>query len=176
MASSLDAKQMRQLLQSISTDPQLRQSKDSILLAEDQYPDALDAIFTKLKTPTTLQNSINLLQWDRKASGGFDAELKTTTIISQNGMRAKYQLTPTRDNPWDTYTFRQWKYFVTNICLSAVQDALRNGDNSKTDMQHIFAPDKSGKAAVGHHSTKNNVQGMLFVPSHFITIPMASTG
>jgi hypothetical protein len=98
MASSLDAKQMRQLLQSISTDPQLRQSKDSILLAEDQYPDALDAIFTKLKTPTTLQNTINLLQWDRKASGGFDAELKTTTIISQNGMRAKYQLTPTRDN------------------------------------------------------------------------------
>ena len=161
MASSLDAKQMRQLLQSISTDPQLRQSKDSILLAEDQYPDALDAIFTKLKTPTTLQNSINLLQWDRKATGGFDAELKHTTIISQNSMRAKYQLTPTRDNPWDTYTFRQWKYFVTNICLSAVQDALRNGDNSKTGMQHLFAPDKSDKAAVGHHSTKNNVQGML---------------
>ncbi len=38
---------MKHLLQSISTDPQLRQSKDSILLAEDQYPDALDAIITK---------------------------------------------------------------------------------------------------------------------------------
>jgi hypothetical protein len=42
-----------------------------------------------------------------------------------------------------------------------VQDALRNGDNSKTGMQHLFAPDRSDKAATGHHSTKNNVQGML---------------
>jgi hypothetical protein len=89
MASSLDARQMKQLLQSISTDPQLRQSKDSILLAEDQYPDALDAIITKLKTPTTLQNAINLLQWERKKSAGFDAELRASTIISQNSMRAK---------------------------------------------------------------------------------------
>ena len=72
-----------------------------------------------------------------------------------------YQFMPTRDNPWDTYTFRQWKYFVTNLCLSAVQEALRNGDSSKTGMQHLFAPDRSDKAAVGHHSTKNNVQGML---------------
>ena len=117
MASSLDAKQMKQLLQSISTDPQLRQSKDSILLAEDQYPDALDAIITKLRTPTTLQNTINLLQWDRRIVAGYDAELRAATIISQNSMRAKYQLVPTRDNPWDTYTFRQWKYFVTNLCL-----------------------------------------------------------
>ena len=31
MASTLNAKQMRILLQSISTDPQLKQSKDSIL-------------------------------------------------------------------------------------------------------------------------------------------------
>ena len=30
MASTLNAKQMRQLLQSISSDPQLKQSKDSI--------------------------------------------------------------------------------------------------------------------------------------------------
>jgi hypothetical protein len=29
------------------------------------------------------------------------------------------------------------------ICLSAVQDALRNGDSSKTGMQHLFAPDRS---------------------------------
>ena len=37
--ADIDAKQMRALLQAISTDPQLQQSKDSILLAEDQYPD-----------------------------------------------------------------------------------------------------------------------------------------
>jgi hypothetical protein len=100
-----------------------------------------------------------------------DAELRASTIISQNSMRAKYQLVPTRDNPWDTYTFRQWKYFVTNLCLSAVQDALRNGDSSKTGMQHLFAPDRSDKAAVGHHSTKNNVQGMLLYHSILLASP-----
>ena len=53
MAATTTAKQMRLLLQSISSDPQMKQSKDSILLAEDQYPDSLDAIFTKLSVPTT---------------------------------------------------------------------------------------------------------------------------
>ncbi len=60
--ADIDAKQMRALLQAISTDPQLQQSKDSILLAKDQYPEALDAIFIKLTKPTTLQNTINLLR------------------------------------------------------------------------------------------------------------------
>ncbi len=57
----MTAKQMRLLLQSISADSQMKQSKDSILLAEDQYPDSLDAIFTKLTVPTTLQNAISNL-------------------------------------------------------------------------------------------------------------------
>jgi hypothetical protein len=67
MAATTTAKQMRLLLQSISSDPQMKQSKDSILLAEDQYPDSLDAIFTKLSVPTTLQNTISLLQWKRQS-------------------------------------------------------------------------------------------------------------
>ena len=75
-------------------------------------------------------------------------------------MRATYQLTPTTDNPWDTYTFRQWKHFATNLCLSAVQEALKTGDNIKT-MQHLFAPDRSAQAQGAHHNSKNNVQGML---------------
>jgi hypothetical protein len=58
MAATTTAKQMRLLLQSISSDPQMKQSKDSILLAEDQYPDSLDAIFTKFSSvPTTLQKN-----------------------------------------------------------------------------------------------------------------------
>jgi hypothetical protein len=155
--AELNAKQMRELLESISTDPQLKQSKDSILLAEDQYPDVLDAIFTRLTHPTSLQNTTNLLQWDRIAGGSYDAELKATTISSQSYMRATYQLTPSADNPWDTYTFRQWKHFVTNLCLSAVQEALKTGDNIKT-MQHLFAPDRSAHAQGAHHNSKNNVQ------------------
>jgi hypothetical protein len=93
--AELNAKQMKQLLQSISTNPQLKQSKDSILLAEDQYPEILDAKFTRLTTPTTLQNTINLLQWERKSGGSYDAELRATTINSQNYLRKQYELTPT---------------------------------------------------------------------------------
>ena len=74
--AELNAKQMKQLLQSISTDPQMKQSKDSVLLAEDQYPVILDAIFTRLTNPTSLQNTINLMQWDRRTSASYDAELK----------------------------------------------------------------------------------------------------
>ena len=160
MASTLNAKQMRTLLQSISTDPQLKQSKDSILLAEDQYPESLDAIFTRLTTPTTLQNTLDLLKWNRKSGGtNYDAELTAITIKSQDYMRATYQFTATAESPWDTYTFRQWKYFVTNLCLSAVQEALKAGDNAKS-MQHLFAPDRD-QAAGAAHNTKKNVQGML---------------
>ena len=161
MAEALNAKQMRQLLQSISTDPQLKQSKDSILLAEDQYPESLDAIFTRLTNPTTLQNTISLLKWNRKSGGtNYDAELKAITIKSQDYIRTTYQFTPTSESPWDTYTFRQWKYFVTNLCLSAVQEALKSGDNAK-GMQHLFTPDRSDQAKGAVHNTRNNVQGML---------------
>ena len=158
--ADIDAKQMRALLQAISTDPQLQQSKDSILLAEDQYPEALDAIFIKLTKPTTLQNTINLLRWHRKSGVSYDTELKATTIASQEYIRKAYQLSPTADNPWDTYTFRRWKYAVTNLCLSAVQDALKLGDNAK-GLQHLFAPDRSDPTIGSKVSAKSNVQGML---------------
>ena len=173
MAEALNAKQMRQLLQSISTDPQLKQSKDSILLAEDQYPESLDVIFTRLTTPTTLQNTISLLKWSRKSGGtAYDAELKAITIKSQDYIRTTYQFTPTADSPWDTYTFRQWKYFVTNLCLSAVQDALKSGagDNPK-GVQHLFAPDRSDKSKGAIHNTRNNVQGMLLYHPILLNLP-----
>ena len=157
MSAALTAKQMRQLLQSISADPQLKQSQDSILLAEDQYPDALEAIFTRLSTPTTMQNTMNLLQWNRKTeSTAFDAELKASTIKNQDYLRNTYQLVPTADNPWDTNTFRRWKYFVTNLCLSAVQDALKSADNSK-NLQYLFSPDQTENAAGAARKSKSNV-------------------
>jgi hypothetical protein len=175
MANALNAKQMRQMLQSISTDPQLKQSKDSILLAEDQYPESLDAIFTRLPTPTTLQNTISLLKWNRKSGGtAYDAKLKAITINSQDYIRTTYQFTPTADSPWDTYTFRQWKYFVTNLCLSAVQEALKSGDSAK-GMQHLFAPERTDQAKGVVHNTRNNVQGMLLYHPILLNSPyMAS--
>ena len=161
MSATLSAKQMRSLLQSISSDPQLKQSKDSILLAEDQYPESLDAIFTRLTTPTTLQNTMHLLQWNRKKeSTEYDAALRTSTIINQDYLRNTYQLVPTSDNPWDTNTFRQWKYFITNLCLSAVQDALKSGEYSK-NLQYLFSPDKSEETTGAARKSKTNVQGLL---------------
>ena len=178
MASELNAKQMRSLLQSIHSDPQLRQSKDSILLAEDQYPEALDTITTRLATPTTLQNTISLLQWDRRAvSSALDADLRATTIASQDLMRKAYELIPTADSPWDTYTFRKWKYFVTNICLSAVQEALKSGAHETSKgMQHLFAPDGSDLNKGPSHSSRSNVQGiLLYNPLLLPGLTMAST-
>ncbi len=130
----MTVKQMRLLLQLISADPQMKQSKDSILLAEDQYPDSLDAIFTRLTVPTTLQNAITLLQWQRNAcDSSYDSVLKNTSITNQDYLRETYQLIPISDNPWDNNTFRKWKYFITNnLFLSAVQEALKVTDYGKS--------------------------------------------
>ena len=171
MSASLTAKQMRQLLQSISADPQLKQSQDSILLAEDQYPEALEAIFTRLTTPTTMQNTMHLLQWNRKTeSAAFDADLKATTMANQDYLRKTYQLVPTGDNPWDTNTFRRWKYFVTNLCLSAVQDALKYSDSSR-NLQYLFAPDQKENEAGAARKSKSNVQGLLLYHPILLSSP-----
>ena len=157
----MTAKQMRTLLQSISTDPQLKQSKDSILLAEDQYPEHLDTMFNKLSVLTTLQNTMILLQWNRNlCDSSYDAALKSTSITNQDYLRQTYQLIPTADNPWDMNTFRRWKYFVTNLCLSAVQDAMKAGDYGKS-LKYLFQPDTNDEAKAGRHNTKSNVQGLL---------------
>ena len=157
----MTAKQMRSLLESISADPQLKQSKDSILLAENQYPEHLDSIFNKLTVPTTLQNTMNLLQWNRHSCDStYDAALKSTSITNQEYLRKTYQLIPTADNPWDLNTFRQWRYFVTNLCLSAVQEAMKAGDYGKS-MKYLFQPDHESKTTNELHNTKSNVQGLL---------------
>ncbi len=167
----MTAKQMRLVLQSISADPQMKQSEDSILLAEDQYPDSLDAIFTRLTVPTTLQNAITLLQWQRHAcDSSYDAALKSTSIINQDYLRKTYQLIPTSDNPWDNNTFRKWKYFVHYLCLSAVQDALKSTDYGKS-LKYLFQPDNKDETKTGLHNTNNNVQGLLLYHPILIDSP-----
>jgi hypothetical protein len=91
--SNMTAKEMRALLQSISAYPQMKQSNNSILLAEDKYPENLDAIFTKLTLPTTLQNTMTLLQWNRNTCDSmYDSALKSTSIINQDYLRKQCQL------------------------------------------------------------------------------------
>jgi hypothetical protein len=160
-ASSMTTKEMRALLRSISADPQMKQSKDSILLAEDKYPENLDAIFTKLTLPTTLQNAMTLLQWNRNSCDStYDSVLKSTSIISQDYLRKQYQLVPTVDNSWDSNIFRQWKYFVNNLCLSAVQDAMKATDYGK-NLKYLFRADTTEETKKERHNTKSYVQGLL---------------
>jgi hypothetical protein len=121
----------------------------------------LDAIFTKLSVPTTLQNTMALLQWNRNAcDASYNAALKTVSITNQDYLRKTYQLVPTADNPWDANTFRQWKYFVKNLFLSAVQDAMKNSDHGKS-LKYLFQPDQIEDAKNEQHNTKSNVQGLL---------------
>ena len=104
---------------------------------------------------------MTLLQWQRNAcDSSYDAALKSTSITNQDYVRKTYQLVPTADNPWDANTFRQWKYFVTNLCLSAVQDAMKSTDYGKS-MKYLFQPNVTEDTKKAQHSTKSNVQGLL---------------
>jgi hypothetical protein len=175
--SNMTAKEMRALLQSISADPQMKQSKDPILLAEDKCPENLDAIFTKLALPTTLQNTMTLLQWNRNTCDTtFDSALKSASIINQDYLRKQYQLVPTAarptaDNPWDSNTFRQWKYFVTNLCLSAIQDVMKVTEYGKS-MKYLFQADTTEETKKEQHNTKNNVQGLLLYHPILLNSPL----
>ncbi len=139
----------------------MKQSKDTTLLAEYKYPENLDAIFTKLTLHTSLQNTMTLLQWNRNTSDAtYDSALKNTSIINQDYLRKPNQLVPTADNPWDSNTFRQWKYFVTNLCLSAVQDVMKVREYGKS-MKYLFQADTTEETKKEQHNTKSNVQGLL---------------
>ncbi len=92
------------------------------------------------------------------------------TIINQDYLRNTYQLVPTSDNPWDTNTFRQWKYFITNLYLSAVQDALKASDNSK-NLQYLFSPDKSDETTGAARKSKTDVQGLLLYHPILLSSP-----
>ncbi len=72
MSSSdlLSNKQALDLIKGISLSPALQKSKDSILLAEDQYPDHLDSIFGKSDEANDLSRTISLLKWNRKTERG----------------------------------------------------------------------------------------------------------
>ena len=145
----MNAKQMRLLLQSISADPQMKQSKESILLAEDQYPDSLDAILTRLSVPITIQNSITLLQWQRNAcDSSYDSALKSTSNTNQDNLRKTYQLIPTSDHPWDNNIFRKRKYFCQSYTQKLQYQQAQHktlGKRKQTDGRQIVR--EGGKSA-----------------------------
>ena len=155
------------LLKDISLSANLQKSKDSILLAEDQYPENLDPIFNRSDAATDLSHTIGLLKWNRKSDKAMlDAGVFERMVTAQENLRATLQLTPTVDNPWEKHTFKDWKHRVTNICLQAVQKALENSDKSSSSL--LFTP-QDATAATSVHShvssrrsqSKSNIEGLL---------------
>ena len=98
-ANSLSNKQALDLIKGVNLSPALQKSKDSILLAEDQYPEHLDSIFGKTEKTTDLDRVISLLKWNRKTErGSLEKAVYDKMVSAQDGLRSTMQLTPTTDS------------------------------------------------------------------------------
>ena len=162
----LSNKQALDLIKGISLSPALQKSKDSILLAEDQYPDHLDSIFGKTDKANDLSRTISLLKWNRKTErGSLEKIVYDKMVAAQDNLRSTLQLTPTTDNPWEKHVYRDWKHRVTNICLTAVQEVMQSGEKGSSSHLMLFTPqDKVAAANANNYvpnGNKRNVEGLL---------------
>jgi hypothetical protein len=120
-STSITNKGALDLLKGISLSTSLQKSKDSILLAEDQYPENLDPIFGKTEATSDLHRTIEILNWNRKSDRVLlDAGVYERMVTAQDTVRSTLNLTPTTDNPWEKHVFKDWVHRITNICLQAV--------------------------------------------------------
>ena len=67
----MDSKQLTDLIKRVSADQKLQRTEDTSLLSEERYPMDLNPLFESLTKPTSLQDAMSLLQWDRTKAGGF---------------------------------------------------------------------------------------------------------
>ena len=68
---NMDTKQLTDLIKRVSADQKLQRTEDTSLLSEERYPMDLNHLFESLTKPTSSQDAISLLQWDRTKAGGF---------------------------------------------------------------------------------------------------------
>jgi hypothetical protein len=118
----MNTNQLNDLVKRISTDHKLKRTEDTSLLSEERYLVDFSPLFESLTKPTSLQDAINLLRWDRTKSGNFvDNMSYEHAKTEQNNLRKALQLTPDTDNPWEKVHYQDWKDKITVICLSTVQ-------------------------------------------------------
>ncbi len=67
---NMDNKQLTDLIKRVSTDQKLQLTEDTSLLSEERYSFKLSPLFESLTKPTSLQDAMNLFQWDRTKAGG----------------------------------------------------------------------------------------------------------
>ena len=125
---SIDSKQLTDLIKRVSTDQKLQLTEDTSLLSEERYPLELSPLFESLAKPTSLQDAMHLLQWDRAKAGGYlDKVAFEQAKVQQNSLRKALQLTPDTDSPWEKVQYQDWKDKITVIVLSAVQKVANYG-------------------------------------------------
>jgi hypothetical protein len=176
-STSITNKNALDLLKGISLSASLQKSKDSILLAEDQYPENLDPLFGKAESTSDLHRTLEILKWNRKTDKGLlDAGVYDRMTAAQDNVRATLNLTPTTDNPWEKHIFKDWKHRITNICLQAVQKALEGSDKYNAGL--IFTPEDSTAAANVHSNastktaySKANIEGLLLYHPMIVNSP-----
>ena len=139
---SIDNKQLTDLVKRVSTDQKLQLTEDTSLLSEERYPLELSPLFESLTKPTSLQDAMNLLQWDRANADGY-LDIKSAFEQAkgqQNSLRRALQLTPDTDNPWEKVQYQDWKDKITVIVLSAVQKVAIAGVKSDNPLHWIYSP------------------------------------
>jgi hypothetical protein len=129
---SMDIKQLTDLIKiRVGSDQKLQLTEDTSLLSEERYPLELSPLFESLTKPTSLQDAMNLLQWDRtKASGYLDKRAYEQAKVQQNSLRRAIQLNPDTDSTWEKVQYQDWKDKITVIVLSAVQKVAIAGVKS----------------------------------------------
>jgi hypothetical protein len=137
----MNSNQLNDLLKMVSADHKLQRTEDTSLLSEERYPMDLSPLFESLTKPTSLQDAISLLRWDRTKSGSFvDKTSYEHAKTEQNNLRKALQLTPDTDSPWEKVHYQKWKDKITVLCLSAVQKVAMIGINHKNPLSWIYTP------------------------------------
>ena len=176
-STSITNKGALDLLKGISLSTSLQKSKDSILLAEDQYPENLDPIFGKTEATSDLHRTIEILNWNRKSDRELlDAGVYERMVTAQDTVRSTLNLTPTTDNPWEKHVFKDWVHRITNICLQAVQKALESCNKYNANL--IFSPGDATAAGNVHSNaftrtshSKANIEGLLLYHPMIVNNP-----
>ncbi len=140
-------------------------------MAEDQYPENQDPIFSKSDL------AIDLLRWNRKTDKALlDSSVYDRICSERKASGKRYnsrQLQIIRGK--DTFSKIRGIEWVTNICLQAVQKALESSDRNISSL--LFTSQDSTTAASVHssvasrrtHSKKSNIEG-LFVYHSLILV------
>ena len=160
---SIDTKQLASLIKRVSTDQKLQLTEDTSLLSEERYPLELSSLFESLTKPTSLQDAMDLLQWDRtKASSYLERGALEQAKVQQNSLRKALQLTPDTDSPWEKVQYQDWKDKVTVIVLSAVQKVAIAGIKSDNPLHWIYSP-KLVDPTKTIRNKDDNIEGLQYL-------------